>query len=163
VVARVGERVVRVQELDAWIKDRLFERAAGSSPTRLQAYRARQLPEMIDELVVAEEAARRGLSPEELLAEEVPADTEVTDDDVSAFQEQNPLAEALFRGREADVRRMLETKQTQGARQAYLDDLRERAGVRVEPAYRVARPAELPESPSPADPLHPNPFGSGSR
>ncbi len=142
-VAHVGERAIRVQELDAWIMDDLFERVARSGPTKLQAYRARKLAAMVDELVLAEEAARTGLSPEDLLAE-VPAEAEITDEDAHAFLEQNPLAGSMFKGREDSVRRMLEKKEAEAARRAYLDDLRERIGVRVETAYQV-EPAQQGE------------------
>ena len=140
IVARIGERLIRLDELDAWVKDRLFRQNAESAPDGIQGYRARQLAEMIDELLLSEEAAREGRSLEEFLAEEVPGG--ISDEDIRAFQEQNPLSDFLP---ETHLRHVLETTQGREARRAYLDDLSERAGVRIEPAYRVDRTGSAPD------------------
>jgi hypothetical protein len=146
-VARIGDRIIRLEELDAWIKDALFHERADSFPGGVRAYRSQALDQMIDELVLAQEAARLGKTPDELIAEAVPQSPEITEEDVEAFSEQ--FVQTLPEGAsgvlgpllsQPMMRDLLRESKVGKARREYLNQLRRKAGVAVMPAYSAPHP-----------------------
>ena len=142
-VAEVNGHVITTAEL---------ERAVGPSVSKLQEqiYQLRKdkLEALIDNKLVAEEAARRGLTAEALVAAEVDAKIEaVTDDEVKAFYE---AGKARLGKDEPALRDRIRShlwEQKRSARQgAFLESLRAQAKVvyRLPPpdVYRVEVPVE---------------------
>ena len=82
-------------ELDAWIRDDLFRRSA-SSPSDLHDLRMAALDSILEERIVASVAQQRGVSPEELVAQQVAELGPVTDEEVQAFyaEHQQRMGEA---------------------------------------------------------------------
>jgi len=90
VVAQVGDRSVTQQELDEWIKNAWFaEQTRGGDPAKVYELRSGGLDVMVGEIAVEEEAARRGISPEELIALETESLGPVTDEEIDLFYERN--------------------------------------------------------------------------
>jgi protein-disulfide isomerase len=106
-----------------------------------------KLEALIQERLLAHEAARRGLAVEALLEEEVNAKKEpVTDEEITATYEAN---KARLKGEEAELRERirahLENQKRAARRQAFLDSLRADANVVVHlnrPIYRFEVSAE---------------------
>jgi len=89
VVARIGDDEITEAALDAWIKDELYEReSAGGSPAKVYELRRRMLDQLLMERVLGAEAARRGLSEDQLIDAEVAAMGEITEEEVAAFYQE---------------------------------------------------------------------------
>jgi predicted DsbA family dithiol-disulfide isomerase len=89
VVARIDGETVTLAELDAWIKDSLFERQTSSgNPAKLYDLRDQSLRQMIMERVVVAAADRRNMAEEEFLETEVAALGEITDEEVAQFYQE---------------------------------------------------------------------------
>jgi protein-disulfide isomerase len=141
VVARIGDESVTQQELDDWIRDRLFEQEVSSKSSADQfEVRSRALEEMLSRKVVEEEAARRGISAEELVQQEAEALGPVGDEQVNEFFERH---RARFRPEDTlerlgpRIRSFLESERNSKAVAA----LREKAGVEISmepPRVKVA-------------------------
>lgn len=133
VVAMVGDREITTQEVDERIREQLFERMiASQGPVKLKQHRDRALEDMIDELVLAREARRRGLTPEELLEGERRA---VRDEQVEIFFEQHRAQfgeDADLGERFGEIRQLLLEKR----KQEVLSALRAREDLEV----RTPRP-----------------------
>jgi predicted DsbA family dithiol-disulfide isomerase len=140
---QVGGRVVRQGELDAWIREDLFQRELGGiSPGERWSYRRDAADRMVDELVVAAEARRRGIPPEQVLANEIEALGPVTAAELLAFFDEHRErwpAEVSFEDVAPDLQAYLESQRPRQAR----ENLRRRAGVRF-----VARPPRASVDPS---------------
>jgi len=145
VVAEVNGAPIMAAELDQKAAPRLARVRQEEYEVRRQA-----LDDLITERLVAAEAGRRGISPDELLKREV-ADkvAPVSDATVDSVYEQNapafgstPKAQAMARVRE------VMTSRAQAARRAeYMKDLRDKARVAVRldpPRVPVAVPASAP-------------------
>jgi protein-disulfide isomerase len=95
--AQASERVAVLEgepisqgELDEWIKDKLFrDQTDDLAPTEVYELRSRSLQNLLDERIVEAEAARRGVSSEELMRLEREAIGAVSDEQVTAFYEKN--------------------------------------------------------------------------
>jgi protein-disulfide isomerase len=88
VIARGGEIVITLAELDDWVKESLFrESTDGGEPSQLYEVRARALDSLIEQRVIAAEAQRRGVGVDSLLAT---AGGDVSDEQVRVFFEQHP-------------------------------------------------------------------------
>ena len=127
---RIGDRVVREEELDDWIRDELFRREV-SEADRVErwSFRAEAAERVIDELVIAREARRRGIAPEAVLAAEIEALGPVTAAELLRFFEENRdrwPAEMAFEDAAPDIRAYLEGQRPRQARER----LRRRARVR---------------------------------
>ena len=69
--ADVDDGTVTVAEVDAWIKEQLFDQASDDrDPTKLYELRSRALDELIDERLLEQKAAPRGLTTDELIRQE---------------------------------------------------------------------------------------------
>jgi protein-disulfide isomerase len=89
-VAEVFGSPITLGELDEWIKQDLFRRQTrDGNPASLYELRSQAIERLIQERILAAEAARRGVSPEEVIQLEVQALGEVTDEEVAAFYAEN--------------------------------------------------------------------------
>ena len=85
-VARIGDTTITLDELDQWIKDDLFERqTSGGNPAKLFDLRRPALDQMIATRVLEMEAEQRNLAVDEVIAAEVAALGEVSDEEVAKF------------------------------------------------------------------------------
>ena len=88
VAAQVGGVAITTAELDERIKENLFQSRAGS-PSKLHELRESALEQLVMERVLEAEASRREIESDELVRIETEALGPVTDEDVSAFYEEN--------------------------------------------------------------------------
>jgi protein-disulfide isomerase len=89
-VATIDGQAISQAELDAWIKEDLFrEQTENSAAAELYDLRASALERLIDERILEAEAKRRGVSTDDVLRAEREALGEITDEQVTAFYEQN--------------------------------------------------------------------------
>jgi protein-disulfide isomerase len=90
VVARIGGEDVTLADLDAWIKDDLFNRqtGGGANPSKIYDLRAESLERMINKRVLAAEAARRNTTEKALIEDEITAMGEVSEESVAQFYEE---------------------------------------------------------------------------
>lgn len=127
-VARIGDATITLAEVDE-------AAASGLIEARQQMYQARAqaLDQMINERLVKEEAARRGLEEEDLVRIELQEKiTPPTDAEIEAFYFQN---QAMMRGTLDELRDRIAMhleQEAMGERaQAFIGGLRESAGVKV--------------------------------
>jgi len=128
IAAELNGAVITTAELDAWIKDRLFQTQAGT-PVELYELRERGLEAMLEQRAIELEASRRGVSPERLIELEVGALGPVGDEEIAAFYEQNQAAlggDTLEQARDR-IRDYLEAEREGEARRR----LREQAAVTI--------------------------------
>ena len=89
IVARFGDETVTLTELDAWIKNDLFERqTSGGNLIKVYDLRNQSLDQMIIEGIISAEAAQRNLTEEEFIDAEVAAMGEVSDEEVAQFYQE---------------------------------------------------------------------------
>ncbi len=149
---RIGDRVVRQDELDEWIREDLFSRElADADASERWGYRAEAAERMIDELILQEEARRRGIEAEQVVEAEIAALGPVTAAELLEFFEHNRdrwPPEMGFEDAAPDIRAYLERQRPRQAR----ENLRRRARVRflqqppggVSPANNGAPPRPAP-------------------
>lgn len=129
VVATIGERAITLSEVD--------EKARASNMGVFQQlYDARRdaLGELVAATLLGAEAEARGVTEEELLAEEVTANVvPVTDADVQEFFEQNRarLGGQTIEQIGAQIREYMVARNEAEARQAFIDGLRADANVAI--------------------------------
>ncbi len=127
--AEVDGRGITLEELDDWIRQRLFEEETEGDEGRLYELRKQNLEELTFQRALANEARRRGLSPQELIEAEVDALGPVTDQEVEDFYAENE--DRLVNQSLDELRpRIREFLEQQRRRQA-LDAIRDRADVVV--------------------------------
>jgi len=133
VVARIGGDAIHASELDAWLRNDLYEQAtADKDAADLYEFRHDGLERMVMARLLAEEAGRRGLPIAELHAQTAgPAD--VSDEEVQAFYDDNRerLVDSGFEELAPRIRSYLGQRKQADAWNAFLDGLRERAGVEL--------------------------------
>jgi protein-disulfide isomerase len=132
--AKVAGETLTVGELDAWIKQQLFDQATDDrEPTKLYELRSRALDDLIDERLLKEEAAPLGLTPDELLQKETEKQANVSDEEVLAFYDQNKerMGDAPFEQVKPQILRHLQQQRQQAAGRDYLQALRDKASVEV--------------------------------
>jgi protein-disulfide isomerase len=133
--ARIGERTITIAELDAHIKDGLFEQASeGGDPAKLYELRSEAVEQMIDDALVEAAAKERGTTSEALLEESAAKAKPVEQADVQAFYDQIKarLGDTKLEAVEGQIRGRLEQQRQAEARQAFVADLRAKAAVQVE-------------------------------
>jgi hypothetical protein len=151
VVAKVGDREFTLDEVD--------ERAVRTNMKTYQdLYNVRRdaLEALIADALLQREADSRGVSVEELEAQEIEAKVEpVTETDVQNFYNVN---RARLRGQTLEqiggqIREFLEAQNEAAVRQSYIDELKREAGVAValEPPRVPIRVAEAERSRGPAN------------
>ncbi len=157
VVAEIGGTPVTSGELDEWIRDDLFQReVGGKAKAELFEFRSDALDRMIDERILEAEAGKGGVTVEELLTQQVKTGGAVSDEDVSAFYEQNKarMGAQTLEQIGPRIRRFLEERATAEARQNFVRSLREAANVSVMlEAPRVTVAAEGPGRGNPDAPI----------
>lgn len=134
--ATVNGETITVGELDAFIKERLFERATqGGDEAKLHELRSSALQDMIRKRLVAQEAEAQGTSSQALLQEqsEASGSGEVTDSEVRAFYERHSeqLGKVPFEKVAPQIRRHLQKGSGADAARQYASQLREDAEVTV--------------------------------
>lgn len=138
IAAELNGTTITTAELDAWIKESLFQSQAGT-PAELYELRERGLEALLETRAVELEAGRRGVSPERLIELEMDALGPVSDEEVAAFYEQN---QAALGGNELEeardrIRDYLTAQREQTVRQG----LRERVAVTIHlapPRFQIA-------------------------
>jgi protein-disulfide isomerase len=133
--ARFGGQTLTIGELDAHIRDQLFEQASeGGDPAKLYELRSQALEELIDERLIEAEAKARGLSPDDLAKLEAAKAAPVQQADIQKFFDE--VKERLPKDAKVEtfadqIRARLEAQNQAAARQAFVDGLREKAQVAV--------------------------------
>jgi protein-disulfide isomerase len=142
VVAEVSGAPITAGELNTWIREDLFQReTANKGPSELFEFRNDALQRLIDERLLQAEAAKQKLTVDELVAQQAKTAGGVTDDAVKAFFEQNKarMGSATLEQIGPRIRKFLEERQGNEARETYVAGLRSKAGVSVKlEAPRVA-------------------------
>jgi protein-disulfide isomerase len=153
VVAEMAGKPVTLGALDAWIKEDLYKHeVAQKSPSELFELRSDALDRMLAEQLLANEAKRKGVTVEELMKQESAKAPAVTDEEVSAFFEQNKarVGDKTLEQLATPIRNHLEHQKKQEAWTNYVNGLRDQAKVVIkleEPRVKVAAsgPAQGPE------------------
>jgi len=128
---RFAGRDVTVGDIDEWIKEKLFENATGKrNPSRLYEIRKRALEQMAAEQALDTAAEKAGKDRDTLVREEIEKRSQVSDEEVRAFYEQN---EERYKGREfeqleASLRRQLQQQKQQKAMEEFFAGLRASTG-----------------------------------
>jgi len=133
VVARVAGEPVHESDLDAWLRDDLFaEATADKDEAGLYEFRSEGLERMISERLLEREAERQGVDIAEL-HERATADASVSDDEVESFWVNNRerLVDSDFEEMAPRIRAYLESQKRARAWSAFVDGLREQAGVEI--------------------------------
>ena len=127
VVARIGDEAVTFGDVDAaWHR----EDPRGRLQTLQDLYeeRLRVLDTVVGDLLIDREAEARGLSREELLAEELPPRTsDVTEDEIERIYERNKdrLGGRTLEEMRPEIRQILQQQRPALALLEYMDELRE--------------------------------------
>jgi len=132
--AKVDGEIVTLAELDAWIKQQLFDQATDNGePTKLYELRSTALDDMINKRLLEKEAAPLGLTPDELVRQEAEKRTSVGDEELLAFYEENKerMGEVSFEEVKPRIQRHLEQQRQQAAGAEYLQGLRAKASLEI--------------------------------
>lgn len=133
--ARIGDRTISVAELDARIKDNLFEEASeDGDPAKLYELRSEAIEELVDETLLDAEAKAQGTSAEALLEAEAAKAPPVEQAQVQAFYDQikSRLGDTPLEAVESQIRARLEHQRRAEAQHAFVASLREKADVQVD-------------------------------
>jgi predicted DsbA family dithiol-disulfide isomerase len=147
----VAGRSYTSRDVDAWIRDECFEREVTSKPPHEQyEARADAIEHMADDLALKAAAARRGVSPEELLESEVAARGPVTAGEIAAFYEANRdrMGDVPLEDVAEDIARYLERQRPREVRAALREDARVR--VLLEPPRILLDPVGPSRGPADA-------------
>ena len=134
IAAEVGGEKITVGELDTQAKERLYVRETrNGDASAVYELREEALEAWIEERALANEAKKRGIDVDALVAEEVAKRGPVTDAEVSAFYEAN---KSRVQGRTLeqladDIRRHLESLREHEVRDALVKQAN--ASIRLEP------------------------------
>lgn len=129
VVAQVGDRKITLAEVDA-------KGMATRMETYQQLYEARRAAadEIVTDLLIEAEAKSRGLSKDQLVAQEIEAKTlAVTDADVSAWYEANKarVGTQSFDQVKGQIQEFLQNQNRTTARDGFLSQLRAKSSVSI--------------------------------
>ncbi len=153
VVAEIDGKPVTMSELDTWIKEDLYKHEiAQKSASEVFDLRSEALDRMLAERLVSVEAQRKGITIEELMKQESAKAPAVTNQEISAFYDENKarVGNQTLEQLAPRIRSHLEHQKKQEAWSKYLDSLREQAKVVVrleQPRVKVAAdgPARGPQ------------------
>jgi predicted DsbA family dithiol-disulfide isomerase len=131
---RIGDETITVSELDAWIKDQLFQQEThNGEAAKLYEVRAQGAENLIAQRLLDAEAKRLGQDPDSLLEAEARKRTQVPEEEVQRFYDEH---KANFGDRPVDevkqqIRDHLERRRAPEAAREYVDSLRQSAHVAV--------------------------------
>jgi len=130
VVAMVGERSINLADVNGKLRQT-------NMSVFQELYNARQavLGELVAEMLLTAEAESRGVTVDELVAEEISSRiTPVTDEDVQAFYDQNRarLGGQTLEQIGGQIRDFMVARNEQAARQTFIDGLRADADVSID-------------------------------
>jgi len=131
---RIGDETVTLGELDAWIKDQLFQQETRSGESaKLYEVRAQGAENLIAQRLLEAEAKKLGQEPDNLLEAEARKRTSVPDEEVQRFYEEHKTSfgERPMEEVNAQIRDHLERRRAPEAAREYVDSLREAAHVAV--------------------------------
>ncbi|MEN8160537.1 MAG: thioredoxin domain-containing protein [Myxococcota bacterium] len=129
---RIGDESVSLGELDAWIKEQLFQQETrNGEEAKLYEVRAQGADNFVSQRLLEAEAQKLGVSAEELLETEARKRMEVPDDEVERFYEEHKksFGERPIDEVKTQVREHLERRRAPEAAREYVDTLREAAQV----------------------------------
>jgi protein-disulfide isomerase len=132
--AEVDGDTITLAELDAWIKQQLFDRASeDGEQSKLYELRSAALDDMITQRLLEEEAAPLGITPEELVRHQTEKQASVADEELVAFYEENKerMGDVAFEEVMPRIRRHLQQQHQQAAEQEYLRALHEKASIEI--------------------------------
>jgi len=132
--AEIDGKTLTVGEVDAWVKEQLFAQATDDrEPSKLYEVRSGALEDIINERLLAGEAAPLGVTPEELLRQETEKQAGVPEEEVRAFYEENKarMGNVAFEEIKPRIERHLQQQRQETAREKYLQALRAKASVEV--------------------------------
>ena len=131
VAGRIAGETVTVGEIDAWIKDQLFNQTTrGKNALKVYEVRNRALEQMASERALDQEAGKAGKERDALLKEEVEKRAAVSDEEVQKYYDEH---KDRFRGMPFEkvspaVKRQLLAQRQVSAMQDYVGGLRQKLG-----------------------------------
>lgn len=131
---RIGDETVTLGELDAWIKDQLFQQETqNGEAAKLYEARAQGAENLIAQRLLEAEAKRLGQDADSLLEAEARKRTNVPDAEVQRFYDEHKASfgERPVEEVKTQVRDHLERRRAPEAAREYVDSLREAAQVAV--------------------------------
>jgi len=134
VVAVLDGREIRESDLDAWIREDLYQSAvAGRDAAAVHEFRAQALERMLDEQLIAAAAKERGVEADDLQHQETAA-VAVADEEVATFYAENSdrMGGATLEQIAGRIREFLLEQKRAEAWAAYVSGLRERASLEVD-------------------------------
>ncbi len=146
---RIGDEVVTTSELDAWIKNQLFEQETeDGKASKLYEVRAGAAENMVAQRLLDAEAKRLGTSADALVEAEAKKRIAVADADVQRFYDENKksFGERSMDDMKAQVREHLERRAGPEAARKYVQELRQQAKVEI----FIERPRTQVEATGPA-------------
>jgi protein-disulfide isomerase len=132
--AEVSGETIAVAEVDAWLKEQLFDQATnGRDPSKLYEIRSEALDDMINERLLEREAAPLGLTPDELIRKEIEKQSAVGEEELLAFYEKNKerMGETTFEEVKPQIRRHIQQQRGATAAREYVEALRAAASVEI--------------------------------
>jgi protein-disulfide isomerase len=131
---RIGGEVVTVSELDAWIKDQLFDQETESGKAaKLYEVRAGAAENLVAQRLLDAEAKKLGTDADTLLEAEAKKRLSVTDADVQRFYDDNKksFGDRPMDDMKVQIREHLERRAAPEAARSYVQQLREAASVEI--------------------------------
>jgi protein-disulfide isomerase len=131
---RIGSEVITVGELDAWIKDQLFDQETESGKSaKLYEVRAGAAENMVAQRLLDAEAKKLDTDADALLEAEARKRISVGDADVQRFYDDNKksFGDRPFDDMKAQIREHLERRAAPEAARAYVEQLRQAASVEI--------------------------------
>jgi len=132
--AEIDGETVTLAEVDTWIKQQLFDQATDNGePAKLYELRSAALDDMINERLLEEVAAPLGLTPDELIRQETEEKTNVGDEELLAFYEENKerMGDVAFEEVKSKILRHLQQQRQLTAGKEYIQALRTQASVEI--------------------------------
>lgn len=131
---RIGGEVITVGELDAWIKNQLFDQETESGKAaKVYEVRSGAAENLVAQRLLEAEAKKLGTDADSLLEAEARKRISVSDEDVQRFYDdnKNSFGDRPFDDMKAQIREHLERRAAPEAARAYVDDLRKAASVEI--------------------------------
>jgi protein-disulfide isomerase len=153
---RIGDQVVTLGELDAWIKDQLFaQETSNGDAGKLYEVRAQAAENLIAQRLLEAEAKKLGTDSDSLLEAEAKKRMSVADDEVQSFYDEHKASfgERAVDEVKAQIREHLERRRAPEVAREYVTSLRQATPVTVL-LERVRTPVEaIGPARGPADAL----------